>query len=78
MANLSISDSINMGEPHLIVSNPAPARVEPPPPLHNTLDLLAAQQDAIVAHIHHLESRIIELESRTWWSMLVDWVCFWK
>lgn len=82
-SHLSLSDSEpSIGASRLNLSNPPlppsdSPRVEPPEPSYNTLDILVAQQEVLVAHIHHLESRIIELEGRTWWSMLVTQVKSW-
>jgi hypothetical protein len=47
-------------------------RVEPPAPIYNTMDILAAQQGATISYIHHIDNRVLALESRTWWSMLVS------
>jgi hypothetical protein len=89
-SHLSLSDSEpSIGASRLNLSNPAPdlplpspdlplpSRIEPPPPVYNTLDILSAQQEATISYIHHLEERIIALEARTWWSMLVTQIKSW-
>ena len=74
-AHLLISDTqVTIGEERLVAFNPMP-ELSSLPPLN--LDDLVAMQAQLVSVIHALEARIVELERRTWWSMLKDQIRSW-
>ena len=65
---LTVNDvDVQIGPSHLAARSPLPA----PPPA-------AAYIEPWERRLNWLESRILLLERRTWWSMLVDWVRTWR
>ncbi len=67
---LVVSDvDVQIGPGHLAAHSPPPPCTAPGPPL--------TIERAWERRLSLLEARIVLLERRTWWSMLVDWVRTW-
>lgn len=74
---LSLDDTNPLiGQERLAAINPKPS---PPPDdtMSHLINQLIESHASLIAYVTRLESRITELEARTWWSMLKAQVRSW-
>ncbi len=75
LSHLTLNDtSPAIGEPRLLINDPIPAETRSS---SDQFHILAQAHWDLVNYVTRLENRIIALESRTWWSMLVSQVKSW-